>query len=86
MGDRVQRRRRHGGAFQFSLDFEFVTKIFERLKQFVGALVPLRSIFAQRFANDLLELSRRVPDITRERRRFFLKNRRHYLFWCVASE
>ena len=75
-----------GGAFQLSLEFQFVTKTFQRLKQLVCALIPLLAVFAQRFADNLLKLSRSVRDVTRERRWFLLKNRRHHFFWCVASE
>ena len=60
--------------------------MFERLKHFAGALVPLSSIFAQRFADDLLKLSRSLPDITRERRWFFFKDRRHDFSWGIADE
>ena len=49
-------------------NFQFVTKIFERLKQLVCAVIPFLAIFAQRFADDLLKLSGRVRDVTRERR------------------
>src|SRR5207244_5488489 len=58
----------------------------ERLKQLVCAVIPFFTIFAQRFADDLLKLSRSVCDVTRERRRLFLQNRRHHLCWCVSSE
>src|SRR6266487_6349795 len=49
-------------------------------------MISLGAIFAQRFADDLLKLSGRVCDVTRERRWLFLKNRRHHLAWCVAGE
>src|SRR5206468_5606228 len=75
-----------GGAFELSPKFQFVTKTFERLKQFMRALIPFLALFAQRFADNLLKLSRSVRDVTRERRWFLLKNRSHYLFWCVAGE
>src|SRR5439155_5335084 len=74
------------GAFQISLEFQFVTKIFKRLKQIVCAAIPFLAILAQRFADNLLKLSGRVREATRERRWLPLKNRRHHLFWCVASE
>src|SRR4029077_8090198 len=69
-----------------SRDFQFVTKIFERLKQLVCAVIPFLAIFAQRFADNLLKLSGSVLDVTRERRRFLFKNPRHRLSWCVARE
>ena len=56
-------------------EFQFVPKLFERLKQLVRAVISLRGIFAQRFADNLLKLGRSVRDVTRERRRLFLKNR-----------
>ena len=54
-----------GGAFQLSLEFQFVTKIFQRLKQLVCALIPFLALFAQRFADNLLKLGRSVGDVTR---------------------
>src|SRR5262249_45405962 len=48
--------------------------------------MPLLAIFAQRFADDLLKLRRRVPDIARERWWLLLKNRRHHFCWCVTAE
>src|SRR6266542_631701 len=75
-----------GGACQLSLKFQFVTKVFERLKQFVGALIPFIAIFAQRFADNLLKLGRSVRDVTGERRWFHFKNRRHRFSWRFASE
>ena len=72
MGDRVQRSHKGAlrGAFQRSLEFHSATETFERLKQFVCALIPFLAIFAQRLADNLLKLSRSVRDVTRERRRF----------------
>jgi hypothetical protein len=46
----------------------------------------LAAIFAQSFADDLLKLCGRACDVTRERRRLFLKNGRHHLSWCVSGE
>src|SRR5439155_5506780 len=60
--------------------------IFERLKQFVGALIPFLAIFAQRFADNLLKLSGSLRDVTGERRWFHLKNRRHRFSWRFAGE
>jgi hypothetical protein len=56
------------------------------LKQIVRAAISFLTVFAQRFADDLLKLSRNVRDVTRERRWLFLKNRRHYVLWRVAGE
>src|SRR5215472_12691911 len=50
------------------------------------ALIPLAAIFAQRFADDLLNLRGRVRDVSGERRWLFIKNRRHDLLRCVAGE
>src|SRR5213596_3160034 len=75
-----------GGALQLGREFQFVTKIFERLEQLVCAVIPFLAIFAQRFADNLLKLGRSVRDVTRERRWLPLKNRRHHFFWCVAGE
>src|SRR5206468_386271 len=74
------------GGFQLGFDFQFMTKTFERLQQLVCAVISLPAIFPQRFADDLLKLSGRVREIFRERQRLRLKNRRHHLLWCVASE
>ncbi len=63
-----------------------MTKIFERLKQFVCAVIPFLAIFAQRFADNLLKLSGSVREELGERRWVHLKNRRHRLPWCVARE
>jgi len=52
-----------------------VAQILERLKHFGDALVPLCSIFAQRFADNLLKLTRSLPDITRERRWLLTRGR-----------
>src|SRR5205823_4915108 len=70
-----------GGAFQLGLKFQFVTKLFKRLKQFMGALIPFLALFAQRFADNLLKLGRRARDVTCERRWLPLKNRSYYLSW-----
>ena len=75
------------------MQFEFQSppQLFERVKYLVRAVIPFFAIFAQRFADDLLKLGRRVREITRERRRLFIKNRRHHLLWprlqrpaCIA--
>ena len=65
-GDRVQRSQKGaaGGACQVSLNFQFVTKFFERLKQLVRAAISLFAIFTQRLADDLLKLSGSVCDVT----------------------
>src|SRR4029453_741654 len=57
-----------------------------RLKHFAGGLIALYSIFAQRFADNLLKLGRNLPDVTCKSRRLLLKNRSHHLLWCIASE
>src|SRR6266536_6135719 len=75
-----------GGAFQLSLEFHFATETLERLKQFVGALIPFLALFVQRLADNLLKLGRSLPDGTCERRWFHLKNRRHRLSWRFAGE
>src|SRR6476646_7756366 len=63
-----------------------MTKFFERLKQLVCVVIPFVAIFAQRFADNLLKFSGQMCDVMRERRWLRLKNCRHHLFWCVASE
>src|SRR5438477_5365991 len=75
-----------GGALQLGREFQFVTKIFERLEQLVCAVIPFLAIFAQRFADNLLKLRGSMREVTRERRWLLLKNRRHRLSWCVAGE
>src|SRR6266516_767445 len=75
-----------GGAFQLSLEFHFASATLERLKQFVGALIPFLALFVQRLADNLLKLGRSLPDGTCERRWFHLKNRRHRLSWRFAGE
>src|SRR5438132_13210242 len=73
------------GAFQRSLEFHATTETLERLKQFVCALIPFLALFAQRFADNLLKLGRSVREVTRERRWFLLKNRKHRFSWRVAG-
>ena len=56
-GDRAQRSHK-GAAARSNSAFQFATKVFERVKQFVCAVIPFLAIFAQRFTDDLLKLRR----------------------------
>ena len=61
-----------------------MTKIFERLKQLVCAVISFLAIFAQRLVDNLLKLSGSVRDVTRERRWLRLQDRIHHLLWYIA--
>src|SRR2546423_7621397 len=73
-------------ALQLSFEFHSTAETLERLEQFIGALISFVAIFAQRFVDNLLNLSRDLRNVTRKWRWVSLKDRMHRLSGCFTGK